>query len=293
MKVSPISLFRDVFNYAKEPIVSVSRLNGANSVWRATLQNGEDLVFKYFDDHGHAHSHFEVESNLYQMNRGVDLLDHFVTDFKDEELIILKFIDESNECHLSIAEIMDILDSEVRNLFHPPTLHNGPPGILSWWQTVPPGFGPGELLVMEIARSQPLITAAVREVQDAWSPEVLIHGDIKMSNLILSKSGLNIIDWESVGLGLSVWDLAGFFQSCIVEIIRKSKMAAWVHRRRAELEAIFNASEDLFTLSVASRLTQSAVEFSQGVSKISPSSVDMLQAAVNLLENNTTFLGEL
>ncbi len=55
----------------------------------------------------------------------------------------------------------------------------------------------------------------------AWSPETLIHGDLKLDNCLLEDADgtevrLRLIDWELAGLGDPVWDLATAVQEFLL-----------------------------------------------------------------------------
>jgi Ser/Thr protein kinase RdoA (MazF antagonist) len=62
------------------------------------------------------------------------------------------------------------------------------------------------------------VLAMARAAEAEWRSQCIVHGDIKLSNLLVSgKAGrarrIVIVDWESVAFGDPAWDIAGLLQS--------------------------------------------------------------------------------
>jgi hypothetical protein len=51
-------------------------------------------------------------------------------------------------------------------------------------------------------------------VRNAWQPDTVIHGDIRFSNVMVSRSppDLRFVDWETSGVGDSAWDVGAAIQ---------------------------------------------------------------------------------
>ncbi|MCL1588000.1 MAG: aminoglycoside phosphotransferase family protein [Actinomycetia bacterium] len=59
-----------------------------------------------------------------------------------------------------------------------------------------------------------LLYTSIDRVQGSWSTDVVIHGDMRFANILVSSSpfGLRFIDWETSGWGDGRWDVAGIVQ---------------------------------------------------------------------------------
>lgn len=70
------------------------------------------------------------------------------------------------------------------------------------------------------------LTRQLASLQAGWSPESLIHGDLKWSNCLVSptpddKPRLHLVDWELARWGDPIWDVAGGLASYVIEAILK------------------------------------------------------------------------
>lgn len=79
--------------------------------------------------------------------------------------------------------------------------------------------------MIAMVRQFPQFGAALNKLRSEWSPEGLIHGDIKWDNCLLhsgpnGRSRLKIVDWELADWGDPCWDVAG---------IMSAYLSFWVH----------------------------------------------------------------
>ena len=74
--------------------------------------------------------------------------------------------------------------------------------------------------VMQFVRSTPEIVDGLEKLRVQWKASSVIHGDIKLPNLISTTQeeirAIKIIDWEITDLGDPLWDVAGLIQSYFV-----------------------------------------------------------------------------
>ena len=71
--------------------------------------------------------------------------------------------------------------------------------------------GPGYVTVLEAYESSPDLRAAASEVEDRWTEQHWIHGNLSASNVIVEQwpaLWVSFIDLEDAGLGDPAWDLA-------------------------------------------------------------------------------------
>jgi aminoglycoside phosphotransferase (APT) family kinase protein len=84
-----------------------------------------------------------------------------------------------------------------------------------------------------------LATAKAQETRD-----VLVHADLRLSNILFGIDEVRLIDWESVGWGTAALDLGALFGSIWYALWpRSSPKTAWVQEGKALLEAILEGYE--------------------------------------------------
>ncbi len=65
-----------------------------------------------------------------------------------------------------------------------------------------------KLLCFLFNKTISLIENNINLIKDVYGKRSLVHGDLKPSNMIKTKNGLVVIDWDFSGAGLSIFDLA-------------------------------------------------------------------------------------
>ncbi len=148
-----------------------------------------------------------------------------------------------------------------------------------------------------------------------WKTESLIHGDIKLTNFIITKSGakekLKLIDWEISDLGDPLWDIAGLIQSYIStwafsltnqtngnsshtglnnitsDSLKEVITDFWQHYvSLSKINKTDVKEKFLKTMQyTAARLLQTAFEANQFSSEITLSSVRLIQLSQNIFKN--------
>lgn len=74
-------------------------------------------------------------------------------------------------------------------------------------------LSPAQLSLFQSLQSSPPLTLALDRMRESWSPECLIHGDFKWTNL----AGGKLLDWELAQWGDPAWDVGGAMHAAIVE----------------------------------------------------------------------------
>jgi hypothetical protein len=192
-------------------------------------------------------------------------------------------------------------------------------GIHQPWVDMLGALTPAAARLIRIVQDREAMTARLDQLRRDWTPETLIHGDIKADNIIVRppRSGsspapveVRIVDWELVQIGDPAWDLAGALQDALVHwtasmpleadltpdqmaagakvplaSFRESTRALWLgYRIAAQLGPAAEAG--LLARAVilsAARLIQSAYERSFDPERLTVQSVVLLQIGENLL----------
>ncbi len=108
----------------------------------------------------------------------------------------------------------------------PPTLGpaTGGPGELPWILLLPhlpldPGASPpptgmtqGTLELVKLVRSNRQLRSLLEGARAAWTPDGLLHGDLKWDNLLLADR-IWIADWELAAFGDTAWDVGHVLQA--------------------------------------------------------------------------------
>ena len=71
--------------------------------------------------------------------------------------------------------------------------------------------------VVHGVRSRPLLVGLIEDLQAAWVPHALVHGDLRDANVLLAEP-LRFVDWEFAGYGDPAWDLACLLSWLDVEL---------------------------------------------------------------------------
>jgi hypothetical protein len=65
--------------------------------------------------------------------------------------------------------------------------------------------------LLRLLQIDPTLATRLQELRDSWSPRALIHGDLRLDNILVpldasSSAGPLIVDWEFAGIGDPRWD---------------------------------------------------------------------------------------
>ena len=285
-----LTAFSDAFHLLRKGSCDVFRLNGANSVWLAVRDGNPVFILKYFEEGDHGHNHFETEAEFLTKNDGFAGLPRVFTLDMQRRCIVTEYVHPDPQSDFCMDALFDITNEGIPNLSLPQHFHSAPTGILSWWKDGVASFGLAEKLVLEVAHSQSSLAYSVDFVQSAWAATLVVHGDLKLQNIILATKSVCIIDWESVGLGPRYWDLAGLIQSLLLEALLEKKMSPWISREKKHLISQIERATEQTKHGIAARLIQSAIEMSQGSDEIPAFAVDALQMAHYASQDDWSFL---
>ena len=114
-----------------------------------------------------------------------------------------------------IARTRDFLDDVPPFAF---TLHRPHPRVLS-------GLSGGAYAYIHVLQQDTETCARIDATRSAWTAEAIIHGDIKMDNVLViapedvaaaGPGRLRIVDWEMAQWGDPAWDVGSVFQDFVV-----------------------------------------------------------------------------
>ncbi len=149
---------------------------------------------------------------------------------------------------------------------------------------------------------------ALEELAASWKPTSLVHADVRWDNLIRTRKGLIIVDWELAGLGDPFWDVGSMFAEYVMHWLRAIPFTAHVPPReslarsrhslqdmqpplRAFWKAYRSGCPDVTQAGLWSsvryagaRMIQSILEQLQWAPHLGGDSIYGLQVAVNFLE---------
>lgn len=91
-------------------------------------------------------------------------------------------------------------------------------------------------------QAQPELIAGMKELRSSWTPNTLVHGDLKTDNVLIVEREVAplLVDWELSGIGDWSWDVGTFIGSLMfawIESLPNESVGA-EERQRIVLEAI-------------------------------------------------------
>jgi Ser/Thr protein kinase RdoA (MazF antagonist) len=176
-------------------------------------------------------------------------------------------------------------------------------------------LSPAKLQVLKLLQKNRTMTASLETLRNEWTPDTLIHNDIKGDNVLVSNGAhgdvsVRIVDWELIQIGDAAWDVGTVFRDFLdywllsvplsgdlspeqmlegahvqLSKIRPATRAFWqAYRASARIDP---DTAGLFLLRAlrfaAARMTQGAYELSSSVHQPSNYAVATLQLAANIL----------
>jgi len=188
-------------------------------------------------------------------------------------------------------------------------LHRPHPRMLAY-------LSAGSHALIESLQADTSTCSRLDELSRLWHTEAVIHGDIKMDNVLIlqpqdqdeaGSARLRLIDWEMVQWGDTAWDVGGVFQDFVfwwvismpqqddrsrmvseasfpIESLRAGSQAFWHGYRRdiddAEAEVLMQRAIRF----AACRMIQTAYEIASRFDHVPTPSAVLLQAGMNLLK---------
>jgi Phosphotransferase enzyme family len=172
-------------------------------------------------------------------------------------------------------------------------------------------ISPGGLKVFEIAQTA-TIRRGLEQVADMWRQDTFLHGDLRSDNIMIANTvgadDLRLVDWELCGLADPMWDIAACFDLGItlsfgryvagelsVPIVQATARQVWhAYRSTRGAQALSSsATPTNLAMFTASRLVQSALEFSEQAGDLSKTAVCSLQIADNIFADPSRAASEL
>jgi Ser/Thr protein kinase RdoA (MazF antagonist) len=197
-------------------------------------------------------------------------------------------------------------------------LPTAPPWILFAHRPTPEIFArlsPANLQVLKLLQKNRTMTASLETLCNEWTPDALIHNDIKGDNVLVTTHtdghvSVRIVDWELIQIGDAAWDVGTVFRDFLdywllsvplsgdlspeqmlegahvpLAKIHPATRAFWQAYRRAAWIDPDTAGPFLLRALrfAAARMAQGAYELSSTVPQPSNYAVAMLQLAANIL----------
>ncbi|NEX19926.1 phosphotransferase [Thiorhodococcus mannitoliphagus] len=220
----------------------------------------------------------------------------------------LGVLHEETRCWLSIERPAGLLNAPLPFVFqlsHPPT-------------DIFVNVSAAGLKLIKILQEDPRFAEAMGRCAEDWRIETLIHGDIRLRNLLMHRhgrkgafKGIKLVDWEFASLGDPRWDVGALFSSYLslwatsIPIVRNDQPDLLIHMARFPLERIMPATEAFWsgyretrswdareeglwltqTLRIAAlHLVHTAYEMAQRVNELTSDIVALVQIAANMLD---------
>jgi aminoglycoside phosphotransferase (APT) family kinase protein len=199
-------------------------------------------------------------------------------------------------------------------------LHAAPPWILSAHRPSPEVFSrlsPANLQLLSLLQKESALVSGLDSLQKEWTPDTLIHNDLKGDNVLVVPDGedrpsVRIVDWELVQIGDAAWDVGAVFRDFLdywlmsvplsgdlsaEEMLDAAKIPlAQLHPAARAFWSgycgaadIGRSSQGAFLLRslrfAGARLAQGSYELSSGTANPSNFAIALLQLAANVMVN--------
>ena len=276
--MNPYRAFHDANRLTKNGITSVVDSGTSNSVWICSRNSEEILAIKYFQDNDHGKLHYLAEKELLVKNQNCSFIPEII-DFDDNfKWVATKFAETNLKSVLTLKDVINVIRQNFQVLNVNYHAHESLPGILESTFNISRNSSILRILEMELEKTL-WYQADLEYVRDSWQFESLIHGDVKLANIVLGQDAIKIFDWENVTSGRPEWDTVGLLQSVLFEALGAFKSTAWarqyLHDCIEEILSLDEFSRRAFVI----RCVQSAFEFSAAADLIPKLAVNMIQIA--------------
>jgi len=273
-------------------ITEVTRLNGANSVWRCTSGDEHVAILKNYTRDNHAQEHYFAEAYLLEKNSSFEFLPKLIHKSDVEMTSIFRYEKLAPNSRIQLQEILSAI-FDFSNLLLPDHLHRDKPGICGSWAQGSSHLGTAENLVLAVARKRPVLAKSLEAFTRNWNQDSIVHGDLKLANTRIMNDSFKIIDWETVGFGSKFWDAAGLVQSLLMEIVREGELEDWSRNQMGQIKNLLTSKNEEFTDTLIVRMVQSSVEAAQRSTLVPRISAAFLQLAEYIALNEIGVLDSL
>jgi hypothetical protein len=196
-------------------------------------------------------------------------------------------------------------------------LYAGPPWFFGMHRPTPDmlaGLSPANVQVLRLVQRSAPIASALDELSAEWSPDTLIHNDLKGDNVLVTGEGtqrrVRLVDWEMLQFGDAAWDVGCLFRDFLgywllsvpltsdltseqmlerctwpISLLHPAARAFWhAYRTSAHLDADATGAFLVRSLRyAAARLAQGAYELALTQQQAPNLAMAMLQLAANIL----------
>lgn len=155
------------------------------------------------------------------------------------------------------------------------------------------------LKLLKMIQEYPVFNKLVDDLSSSWEYKTLIHGDIKLDNILIKDdTSIRIIDWEGAMIGDPAWDIGSIFQEFIklYMYIQPSRDTIGSKDIQSMIRIFWNSylrsnqlnaseSNQLLIKSTkfcAARLLQSAYELVDSYEQITDAALYMIQMSMNI-----------
>ncbi|MFI5220042.1 MAG: phosphotransferase [Bacteroidia bacterium] len=161
--------------------------------------------------------------------------------------------------------------------------------------------GNADRQILKIVNEKNGLVNQIKRISLKWNVECFIHGDIRLGNIITSKtanSKINLIDWELSDFGDPAWDTGCFMQSLLLHWVKEFKadeeklpaikeaavlfMSEYINRMKINKESLKGLIVKVMEFA-AIRLIQSSKELAYRQEELQPLQIKILQMCFNIL----------
>jgi hypothetical protein len=115
---------------------------------------------------------------------------------------------------------------------------------------------PAQMQLVRLVQSTPILGEVLEELRITWRPSALIHGDVKLSNVLLpptrDATAVHLVDWELARWGDPLWDIGSAWHSLLAIGLggadwcdaadaddAAQRLGQWVAERQAYAQALW------------------------------------------------------
>lgn len=281
----PTDVFGLIQHWSKQEITSIQNLGGRNKVWLASAAKGQDYVIKSFEKNSHGESHFKAELNFLELNEHFKFIPEILHSDHELNLIVTRYYEPDKHTDINFQQMLEAVEVFSESSVLESVAHQEHPGVLNWGGSEHRLETNTANVLINLLRNSDWFNPLLSSCNEAWSVSSVIHGDLKLGNLVLGKEGLTILDWENVSKGNKNWDIAGLVQSFANEIFSSGQYSRWAREQLVNLQNEYLQKSEEIRLFTALRSIQTATEICQNTDLIPKDAVRMVQFAEDLLED--------
>lgn len=188
-----------------------------------------------------------------------------------------------------------------------------PPHSVQWNRphvSILRNVSPANIRLLEAVQNERRLSDGLDALQNSWQATSIVHGDVKMDNLVVVPDGLVLVDWEIASLGDPRWDVGSVFANLLSTWVASMPMAYGASHDLMVREAWFSINDvqvastlfwdsytqarrkqlptDFLSGSLAycsARLVQTAYEYMQYANRLTANVIYTIQIAANLISN--------